>query len=302
MGNGPLISVVIPTYRRAFLVRSAIESARKQTYSNIEILIVDDASDDNTRFVVESIGDTRIRYLRHRVNRGVSAARNTGIQEAKGAYIAFLDDDDEWQEDKLVKQVQAIKQWDAVLCMGIANGYPLRVHDRAEIDLDDLRQGSFSPSGFLAKAYIFHEIMFDENLKQGEDWDLLIRIRRRYSIGWVGEPLLIYNEGSHARATNAAKEFRAHDLGRRAEAIYKHREFFGGSWFKHHLADTLLTYIGSRPNKLSCIVYAVGQCGVRAVISVLIARAQLHLQRQRWARRERRLQLAQGSRVERQGA
>lgn len=301
MASGPLISVIIPTYRRALLLRSAIESVRKQTYSNIEILIVDDASDDNTGSVVASIVDTRIRYLRHRVNRGVSAARNTGIREAKGTYIAFLDDDDEWREDKLAKQVQAIEHWDAVLCMGVANGYPLRVHNRSEIDLGDLRQGSFSPSGFLAKAYIFQEIMFDENLKQGEDWDLFIRIRWQYSIGWIGEPLLTYNEGSHARATNAARELRARDLGRRADALYKHREFFGGRWFKHHLADTLLTYIGSRPNKLSCIVYAVNQCGVRAVISVLVTRAQLRLQRQRWARRKRYRDLAQGGGAERQG-
>src|SRR6266566_844385 len=103
-----LITVIIPTYRRAALVPNAIHSAQRQTYRNIEILVVDDGSPDDTTDVVQNIHDVRLRYIRHDVNRGLPAARNTGIRGAAGDYIAFLDDDDEWREDKLERQLKVI--------------------------------------------------------------------------------------------------------------------------------------------------------------------------------------------------
>jgi GalNAc5-diNAcBac-PP-undecaprenol beta-1,3-glucosyltransferase len=251
----PLVSVIIPTYKRAEHIPKAIESVRRQTHRNIEIVVVDDGSPDNTASVIQAIPESRIRYVRHDTNKGVSAARNTGINAATGEYIAFIDDDDEWREDKLEKQFQVITGYDAVLCMGVWKGFPMRVHTRSDISLDDLRAGSFNPSGLLAKIYVLRDVLFDETLKQGEDWDVFIRIRQRYSLGWMNEPLLFYNEGGHQRATNEKIYLSGNELEKRAEVLYKHREFFGEKWFRYHLADTLLAYIGSRPKKLSCVCY-----------------------------------------------
>ena len=205
MTTKPLISVIIPTYKRATLIPRAIESVRRQTYEDIEILVVDDASPDDTESVVQAIPDPRIRYIRHEKNKGSSATRNTGIRAAKGELIAFIDDDDEWCEDKLEIQVKKIAECDVVLCMGIAGGRPLRVHKGPNVTLDDLRKGSFNPSSLLAKASVLRDEMFDENLRQGEDWDVFIRIGQRYRIGWIPEPLLLYNRGNHDRITNEKK-------------------------------------------------------------------------------------------------
>jgi GalNAc5-diNAcBac-PP-undecaprenol beta-1,3-glucosyltransferase len=278
----PLVTVIIPTYKRAGLVQRAIESVLRQTYRNIEILVVDDESPDDTAFVVKAIPDSRIKYIRHEKNKGLPAVRNTGIRAAKGELIAFLDDDDEWREDKLDKQIRAIKDCDAVLCTGVSDGYPQRVHKNPRITLDDLRMGSFNPSALLAKAYVLRDVMFDENLKQGEDWDAFIRIAQRYTIGWVDEPLLIYNDGGHARMTNEAKYLSGPELEKRAAMLHKHRKFFGEKLFMLHLADTFLSYIGSRPNKLQSIGYAVRRCGFIPVAHAIIDKVRLRFQRLMW--------------------
>lgn len=282
MSNAPLVTVVIPTYRRPQLVTNAIDSVLRQTFKDLEIVVVDDCSPDDTRSVVEAIRDGRVRYLRHETNKGLPAVRNTGIRAARGQYVAFLDDDDEWREDKLERQLQAIRNYDAVACTAAANGYAMRIHKRPNITLEDLKQGSFAPSGLLAKTDVLRNVMFDESISQGEDWDAFIRIAQRYSIGWVDEPLLLYNTGVHARMTNEARLLFGPELEKRTAVLYKHREFFGEKWFKYHLADTFLAYIGNRRNKLQCIAYAVKRCGVKPVAASLADRARRRLRRWIW--------------------
>lgn len=104
----PLISVVIPTYNRADLIKRAISSVLEQSYRNLEIIVVDDNSQDNTESVVQGIDDDRIHYYRQTTNQGGSVARNEGIRKSQGKYIAFLDSDDLWLPSKLESQLQAI--------------------------------------------------------------------------------------------------------------------------------------------------------------------------------------------------
>ena len=183
--RGPLVSVIICTFNRASLVPQAISSVQNQTYSNIEIIVIDDASADNTEEVVNAIPDERIQYVRHEENKGPAAGRNTGIRAAKGEYIGFLDDDDQWREDKLEKQLHVIKNHDAVLCDSLWNGRLRRLHMRPTVSLDDLREGTFALPTLLAKAKVLREVLFDESLWQGEDWDVFIRIAQRHSLGKV---------------------------------------------------------------------------------------------------------------------
>ena len=105
----PKVSVIIPTYNRAELLKVAIASVLSQTYKDFEIIVIDDASHDNTQELLTSLKDKRIRYIRHETNKRISAARNTGIVNSHGNYIAFLDDDDEWLPEKLQLQVDFLE-------------------------------------------------------------------------------------------------------------------------------------------------------------------------------------------------
>ena len=104
MQDGELISVVIPAYDRERSIARAIAAVLAQTYPAIEIVVVDDASTDGTAARVEAIGDPRVRLVRHAKNRGAAAARNTGVEAARGAFIAFQDSDDDWLPEKLARQ------------------------------------------------------------------------------------------------------------------------------------------------------------------------------------------------------
>jgi glycosyltransferase involved in cell wall biosynthesis len=272
MGEVPLVSAIIATYKRAGLVPKAIESVRRQTYRNLEIIVVDDESPDNTRDIVQAIPDDRIHYIRHEKNKGLPAGRNTGIRAATGEYIAFLDDDDEWRGDKIERQLRLIREkgYGAVLCGVLVDGWRLSIHPHPTISLDDLRRGSFEPSGMLVKAAVIKELLFDENLRQGEDWDVFIRIAERYTVGYDPEPLLLYSDGGHVRMTNEAREMTPLELEKRTAILHKHRQFFGEKWFNYHLAGNFISHIGSRRNKMSSITYAIKRCGLRPVFAVLI--------------------------------
>lgn len=270
----PLVSVVIPTYRRARILPEAIQSARHQTHTNLEIIVVDDGSGDGTEDVVKKIADSRLRYVRHVNNRGLPAARNTGIGAAQGEYVAFLDDDDAWRADKIEKQLRAITNADAVLCGALVNGVRIKMHPRDSVTLDDLRRdNAFDPSGLMARITVFRDIGFDERLRQGEDWDAFIRIAEKYRIAYVQEPLIVYNDGSHERMTRDARNLTGIELDKRMAVLHKHRKFFGDEWFHYHLASAFLSYIGTRNNRWHCIQFALNRCGLKPVLSVMARKA-----------------------------
>ncbi|EMA27161.1 glycosyltransferase family 2 protein [Haloarcula japonica] len=110
--NDPLVSVVLPTYKRPDNLRNAVKSVHNQTYDRIELIVVDDHSPTPARDTLDSFthSDTNVEIIRHNENRGANEARNTGIRESNGEYIAFLDDDDDWDPVKIEKQVEAFRE------------------------------------------------------------------------------------------------------------------------------------------------------------------------------------------------
>lgn len=274
--DAPLVSAIVPTHNRAQLVVRAIRSIMAQTYENIEIIVVDDASTDDTRSAVEQLGGARVTYLRHDKNRGGSAARNTGIRHAQGAYIAFLDDDDEWEPTKTTEQLAALQGRDAVLCT-ISSGLDDGVnHGVAKtITLDDLRHGNHTAGGtavLMAKANVLKETLFDEGLPRYQDWDLFIRIGLKYEMAYLDKPLVRYNEGAHGRITNSIVGLPAAKMEQEFRMLGKHKEFFGDKWFKRHMARSLLYGVKYRQDRLAHLVYTAHRYGASNVVRAMLAR------------------------------
>jgi glycosyltransferase involved in cell wall biosynthesis len=274
----PLISVVMPTFNRARLLDRALRSVLQQTYRNLEIIVVDDASSDGTAEVVKAIHDPRIRYLRHDSNKGGSAARNTGIRAAHGDYIAFLDDDDQWEPDKTEEQLRVLRHdnYDAVLCTSDEHGERIAAFDgKTTVSLEDLRHGRFTAGGtgvLMAKANVVKETMFDESLPRYQDWDVFIRIGQKYRMGYVNKAFVRYNEGAHQRISNKIVNMRIPELEGELRMVHKHREFFGERAYRWHACRFMLYGIRYRPDRFSHALSVARKYGVGNVLKALFRR------------------------------
>ncbi|MGA2159075.1 MAG: glycosyltransferase family 2 protein [Dehalococcoidia bacterium] len=198
------VSVIIPSYNRAYVVSRAINSVLAQTYQNFEIVVVDDGSIDNTHQVVINFHDERVRYIRHEINMGVAAARNTGLRASVGEYIAFLDSDDEWRPAKLEKQIDAMTKatpdvgvvYTATeVAVGNQHQYLPLVTYPNNVAFKTVLAGKFpTTSTLLVRKECLLEIgLFDEEFRCGEDWDFMIRLSKRYGFKSVPEALTIYH-------------------------------------------------------------------------------------------------------------
>ena len=118
MCENTLVSVIMPAYRCAPYLAQAVESALKQTHKNLEIVVIDDCSGDETLAIAQALAgqDSRVRLLKNETNQGTAATRNRGLEEAKGEFIAFLDGDDCWQPDKMARQLALLEKTGAGLC------------------------------------------------------------------------------------------------------------------------------------------------------------------------------------------
>jgi glycosyltransferase involved in cell wall biosynthesis len=200
----PLVSVIIPTYKRPDVLSRSINSILKQSYENYEIIVVDDNSADSeerkkTEIVMDQyLGNSRITYLKHPYNKNGSAARNTGFEASKGQYIMFLDDDDEFFKDKMLMQVQCLKgkdeTWGAcytgyirVNSNGtiVAKGAEVR---EGELLIEELKRNLFVHAGsnLMVRRCVMEELNgFDETFQRNQDVEFLVRLLKKYKLAYV---------------------------------------------------------------------------------------------------------------------
>jgi glycosyltransferase involved in cell wall biosynthesis len=223
------LSAVIPTYNRPEFLSGAIESAVNQTYDDLELVVVDDGSEEAYANEVVEEYPEHVRCVVHEENRGLSAARNTGIEHSGGEYVAFLDDDDRWREDKLEKQVTALE---ADPDAGLATcrlasidgeGNLLRCDgDVVEGDISEViytRNIIGTPSRVMVRRDALpSERPFDEELPTKQDWDFYIRLCQEWRVAGVGE-ILCFRTRHGGMASDPAD---AEDDNMRV--IEKHRE------------------------------------------------------------------------------
>lgn len=209
----PKVSVIIPAYNALEYLPLAVDSVIQQTFQNFELLVVDDGSSDGTVSWVNQTTDPRIKLI-SQTNRGASTARNTGIENSKGDYIAFLDADDLWRPSKLAKQVKQLDllpQAGLVHCwteftnaQGEQTGKLMTSHGEGDVWQEMviynlLRCGS-TP---MVRRICFEDLgKFDTTLKYAEDWDMWIRIAAHYEFSVINEPLVLYREHSGNKSKN----------------------------------------------------------------------------------------------------
>lgn len=204
----PLVSVIIPTYNYGRFVGDAVESALTQTYRPIEIILVDDGSTDDTGTRAQKY-QGRIRYIPQE-NQGLSAARNTGIKEAKGEYIAILDSDDIWLPDKLKKQMDEFSRDKS---LGLVSCGELLMDDQEKVTRENIYKDYPNRDEFLKKLMIrnivsggsaavikkecFNRVgLFDATLRSAEDWDMWLRIGQHFNVKVLQECLVKVRIGS----------------------------------------------------------------------------------------------------------
>lgn len=214
----PLVSVVIPTYGRPAFLTRCIESVLKQTYQNIEIIVVDDNDPDTeVRMATEAVmrkyrENPHITYLKHNRNKNGSAARNTGWKQSKGKYITFLDDDDEIVDTKIERQIECLEISDdswgccytAYRLEKESGAYQVSSEHRSGyLYIEALMRTLFMGSGsnLLLRKSVVDEINgYDESFKRNQDIEFLARVLEKYKIAYIDEPLLlIHQEGGRIR-------------------------------------------------------------------------------------------------------
>jgi glycosyltransferase involved in cell wall biosynthesis len=212
----PKVSVIIPCYNAMPYLSETVDSVLRQTYTNFEIIIIDDGSSDKTVEWASQLTDPRIKLISQE-NKGAAGARNTGIANSQGEYIAFLDADDLWEPTKLEKQVQCLDKNSSVglvhtwIAFVDAHGKPtgkiMTTDGEGNIwkqvaEYNPVRCGSTS----MIRRCCFETVgLFDQSLRFVEDWDMWIRIASRYTFGLVKEPLVCYREHPNNKSKNYEK-------------------------------------------------------------------------------------------------
>ena len=215
------ISVVIPSYNRKDFLKRSIDSAINQTKKPLEIIVVDDGSTDGTETMIKSDYDF-VKFIKQK-NKGVSAARNIGIEVSIGEWICFLDSDDEWKKDKLEKQINAMKSNPGYKFfhsneIWIKNGIRInqkKKHKKYGGDIFDkcLDMCRISPSSVMIDKTVFDEVgNFNEDLVVCEDYELWLRICDKYRVFFIDEPLIIKYGGHQGQLSYSIESIENHRI------------------------------------------------------------------------------------------
>jgi glycosyltransferase involved in cell wall biosynthesis len=252
----PLVSVIIPTFNRAGLLKRAIESVLNQQYQNFEIIIIDESSEHDSEEVVKSFSQDCITYVKCKQREGVAVSRNMGIKLSKGKYVAFLDDDDEWLPNKLLLQVELLeKSSDDV---GVVHGncfvdfgtkraifHEQDYFDQSTVSL--LKTNFIANSTCLLKKKCFSSVGYhDEELSYCEDWDLYVRFSKKFKFLYIHQPVAILHWSIPASEGRASQNLRRVTKG--------YQLFFAKHWQDYRGNSQVLSknlwYIGLNLNAL----------------------------------------------------
>jgi glycosyltransferase involved in cell wall biosynthesis/peptidoglycan/xylan/chitin deacetylase (PgdA/CDA1 family) len=254
----PSFSVVIPAHNRATLVGRAVRSVLAQTFADLEVIVVDDASTDDTREVVRAFADPRVRLVALQENRGNAAARNAGVRAARGALVTFLDSDDEAAPELLEEVARVLRGTPPEVGFAwtdrkyVLSGGDRKIERRPGAPADGDDRGRYlaflrefragTNSGLTVKRECFEVVGgFDERLRAAVDTDFVLRLVKRYGCRKVEKPLVLFHQHDGLRVSrNRASKAAAYSV-----IIEKHREALEADtslWIKYHYRAAWLHY------------------------------------------------------------
>ena len=241
----PLVSVIIPLYNREKTIQRAVDSVLNQTYTNIEVIVVDDGStDDSVKMLHKYVDDNRVKVFCQPQNKGANAARNRGIREARGEYIAFHDSDDAWLPDKLEKQIRCMERDEFYVSFcafkrhyeGAVQIVPnISEQLSCESIRERLRRGNIvgTPTLVLHKSVVSAVGVFDEEMPRLQDYEYMIRIVKKYDVCFVNEVLVNEYELDRCISLNQTSLNQAYAL-----LIKKHADFLDVDYLWGAYLDT----------------------------------------------------------------
>jgi glycosyltransferase involved in cell wall biosynthesis len=256
MAPAPVVSVVIPTRDRSAQMLAAVASAQAQTLTDIEIIVVNDASTDDTNGVLAQLSatDPRIRWTHNPSPEGAPAARNRGVRESRATLVAFLDDDDEWDSIKLERQVAFLAAHPETVAVGCQfrilrsqGRRPLIHRSPTLLAHDELLWANFlgGTSLLLARKPALADAPFDEDLTNYEDWDLYLRLARAAPIAVVDEVLCRYHDHGGQRLTTTLSK----RLGGYSRLVSSHEQEMSPRCLAYHRAKLGLLAATAVPDK-----------------------------------------------------
>lgn len=214
------VTVIIPTYNRANLIRRSVCSVLSQNFKNLELIVVDDGSTDDTLSVLSAINDSRLSIL-HQNHKGACAARNLGIQHASGDLIAFQDSDDVWLPNKLTEQISVLDSTGSEInfCMMKTFGLskPIIVpkyiySNQSDLYKSILGENCISTQQLIGLTSCFKSVSFDEQMPRFQDWDIVLRLIKRYSFSFTEQILVHQYLSSDSLSHNSNKALVAFTL------------------------------------------------------------------------------------------
>lgn len=243
-----MISVILPTFNRESTIYDAIMSVLNQTYTDLELIIVDDGSTDRTYEIVKDITDLRVKYFKNEKNIGACASRNKGVHLSSGKYIAFQDSDDIWLENKLMEQITFLKENDADLVYCAMNRYdingkdyekyPKRILDYSQdISLQFLKENMAGTVCVFCKKEYIENNLFDEEMPRLQDWEFMVRFSKKYKVVYQDMVLVNSYVQNDSISKNPEKGLRAFELlyKKNIDIIDSNKEI--KAYYKKRIAD-----------------------------------------------------------------
>ena len=275
----PSVSVIITTHNRPDYLKESLAAVLKQTVMPKEVFVIDDGSSVSYEEVLSLFPSDQFTYVKVPVASGANAARNLGISKSTSDIIAFLDDDDVWDNDYLEQHIAAHQHADAVTCGYRFLETPDKIHinETEVITTDVIKKGNkfCGMSGVTCKASLAKKLMFDEELKNSQDWDFFVRITLEDAVFRnIPKDIYFYRRG-HVSISTEVANMPLEKVFPRLKAFKKHKALLGKEAYNDRVANQILSQIGKKNNKLGWIGLSVKEAGLVATAKVILGKDRL---------------------------